>query len=82
MDKVVLFAIGVAIAAANYKGPISFGWPEVIALSVWFGLFWLLVRKRRNASGDASAHQDLRQSFAFRLGKSLNHVWRGLSRRT
>ena len=74
MDKIGLLAIGIAVAALNYKGPISFGWPEVIALSVWFALFWLLVRKRGDASGDASPHESERKSFAFRLGKSLNHI--------
>jgi hypothetical protein len=81
MGKVGLFAIGVAVAALNYKGEVSFGWPEVIALSVWFFLFWLLVRKRGDANGDASPHERERQSFAFRLGQSLNRIRRGDSRR-
>jgi hypothetical protein len=81
MDKIGLFAIGIAVAAMNYKGEVLFGWPEVIALSVWFFLFWLLVRKRGNASGYACPHERERQSFAFRFGQSLNRIWRGNRRR-
>jgi hypothetical protein len=81
MDKIAVFAIGIGIAAMNYKGPIHFGWAEVVALSVWFFLFWLLVRERRHAATDADAHEQLRKSFAFRLGKALNRVRRGNRRR-
>jgi hypothetical protein len=80
--SIATLAIGISIAAMNYKGPISFGTEEVIALSVWFFLFWLLTRKRRDGRTDASPHEQARKSFAFRLGKSLNRVRRSLSRRT
>jgi hypothetical protein len=81
VSKIAVGAIALSIAAMNHKGPVVIGWADVVALSVFGVLLWLLLRKRRDAGSDAEAHQEPGQSFAFRLGKSLNRVRRGLSGR-
>jgi hypothetical protein len=50
---------------------------DVVAMAV-IGLLlvWLQTFKRGGALRDAPHSEDLRQSFAFRLGKSLNRVLR------
>ena len=77
VSKLALAAIALAVVLPNYKGPISFGWPDAVALTVFFALLWLLLRKRRDATADAEGHEQPGQSLAFRLGKSLNRVRRG-----
>lgn len=71
-----------AIAAISilpkYKDQI-WDWRDYTALTVFALLMgWLLSPRRRSGLESPNGHEDPRNIFSFRLGKSLNRVWRGL----
>lgn len=75
--------IGIAVAAYSYthgsifahsRGPID----NALLVAFLFFFAWLLSGSSRLVGADT--HEDARQSFAFRLGKSLNGIRRGFRR--
>lgn len=76
-----LGAISFALYVATHGWPKGNGWPDLVGLGLFLAMMWWLLGKRRDAGDDAAAHQEARQSFAFRLGKALNRVRRSLGGR-
>lgn len=57
-------------------------WRDYVAFAIFGLLIWWCFSPRRDASlMSADAHEQARQGIAFRLGKALNGVLRGHSRR-
>lgn len=62
----------------RYAGQ-HWGWLDYAALTFFFFfLWWCLKPLRRSGLVSANPHEEARKSLAFRLGKSLNKVRRGL----
>jgi len=78
---IALGSIAFAVYVASHGWPKGNGWPDLLGLALFLAMMWWLLGKRRNAGGNAEAHQDAGKGFAFRLGKALNGVRRGFSRR-
>lgn len=55
------------------------GWADAVAIGLLLLLlWWCFTPSRRTGLIGADAHEDASQSLTFRLGKSLNGIWRGL----
>ena len=78
---IALGSIAFAVNVASHGWPKSHGAADWIAGALLLAMVWWLLGKRRNAGSDAEPHQDAGKGFAFRLGKALNGVRRGFSRR-
>ena len=73
---VALGSMAFAVNVATHGWPKSHGAADWMIGALFVAMVWWLLGKRR-AAGDANAHQEPGQSFAFRLGKALNRVRRG-----
>lgn len=78
VDKAHGIALGVVFAAlAVYNNPPTkpFEWGDYLMFGLLGLLLWWLLGTRKG--GETTAQDGADQGFAFRLGKSLNRVWRG-----
>jgi hypothetical protein len=82
MDRTTLFiagAVALALMAANgrisSRGPLDF-----MAFVAFCCFFWWLTGDRRLRPDDAHGGERADKGLAFRLGKALNRVRRGLNR--
>lgn len=78
---VALGSMAFAIYVATHGWPKSHGLADWLMLVAFLAMVWWLLGKRRDAAGDAEAHEQASQSFSFRLGKALNRVRRGFRSR-
>ena len=73
----VLGIFGVATVSYFSRNdlPAGMDWRDYTAFAVWGLLLWWCFSPRRDASlAGADGHEETRQGFAFRLGKSLNRI--------
>lgn len=57
------------------------GWADAVAIGLLLLLlWWCFTPSRRSGLVGADAHEDASKSITFRLGKSLNGIWRSLRR--
>lgn len=85
LEPKVTFPMVCAYAAASWAviGPRYasqiWDWRDYSAFAVFFLLLWWCFKPSRSAGlVGADTHEDARKSLAFRLGKSLNGIRRGL----
>lgn len=66
----------IALAFSLYNNPLKrpLEWGDFLMFGLLGLLLWWLLSARK--SGDAAGEDRADKSFAFRLGKSLNRVWR------
>jgi len=57
-------------------------WRDYAALGLFIPLLAWLLSSRSSSLVSADTHQDSRDFISFRLGKSLNRVWRRLRGRS
>lgn len=71
-------AIAVPLYVSTRGWPVR-GWLDHLAIFLFLCLlWWLLIPSRGNALLDGHSHQNAGNGIAFRLGKLLNRVRRGL----
>jgi hypothetical protein len=78
VDKAQMIGFAaVALALSLYNNPLKrpLEWGDFLMFGLLGLLMWWLLSARK--SGDAPAQDGADQSFAFRLGKSLNRIRRG-----
>ncbi len=73
-------AVAYIFTAPKYANQI-WDWRDYTAITALILLLWWLLSPRRSPGLESSnGHQGSSNGFAFRLGKSLNRIWRGLRR--
>lgn len=77
VDKAQMIGFAaVALALSLYNNPLKrpLEWGDFLMFGLLGLLMWWLLSARKG--GEASGEQSANKGFAFRLGKSLNRVWR------
>lgn len=73
-------AVAVIVISPKYANQI-WDWRDYAALTAFFMLMaWLFTPLRSTSLVGADGHESTRNSFSFRLGKSLQRIWRGFRR--
>jgi hypothetical protein len=78
VDKAQMIGFAaVALALSLYNNPLKrpLEWGDFLMFGLLGLLMWWLLSVRKG--GEASGEESANKSIAFRLGKSLNRVWRG-----